>query len=659
MKIGTYYYPEQWSADEWERDFDRIAALGLRIVHMGEFAWGSIEPEPGRFELEWLHRCVQLAQSRSLDVILCTPSAVVPSWLVRMDPSVLFTSERFGGRRHANHLHPLVQERVAKVVGKLASEFGAHPAVIGWQIDNELSGGFGDQSLLTHAAFRGWLKRKYGTISRLNEAWGCAFWNTFYADFDEILMPPARDAQYRNPHQNLDACRFWSWSFADFLRFQAEILRPRVGSRFITTNFMPFHPDLDPRDAAEHLTLMSWDSYPITGLSHAPNEEFRMPSPSAVAFVHDQMRCVLGRWGLMEVQPGQINWSGVPVRPMPGAIRLQLWQAIAHGCSFITVYRFRKPRFGVELWHDGLVDWDGVTLMPGGEEFAATAGEWERLAGDLANLDLHGLSPLARRVGEPVLALVHDHGQLWDQHVLPQARRWDGPRLLAQYHDAAARLGLAVDVIDADRDLQAYPVVIVPAMLRVSAELLERLAAYVRGGGHLVLGPRFGVLDESGHAPEAPYGGRTSAWIGARRRGYDSLPAGAWGHVAMAGHRHRWASWGELLEPVTAVTWATYEDQFYAGTAAVVHQKVAAGSCTLLGVADEGSLTCGVIERVVRGAGLSVVALPARTRLHRMNGLTIFLNFNAHAVRAPSPRKAKFLIGDRHVPAAGVAVWVD
>ena len=30
MKIGTYYYPEQWPRDQWERDFDNMASLDLR-----------------------------------------------------------------------------------------------------------------------------------------------------------------------------------------------------------------------------------------------------------------------------------------------------------------------------------------------------------------------------------------------------------------------------------------------------------------------------------------------------------------------------------------------------------------------------------------------------------------------------------------------------
>ena len=73
MKIGTYYYPEQWPPEQWERDFDNIAKLGLQIVHMAEFAWFELEPRPGEFQFDWLGHCLDLARQRKLDVILCTP----------------------------------------------------------------------------------------------------------------------------------------------------------------------------------------------------------------------------------------------------------------------------------------------------------------------------------------------------------------------------------------------------------------------------------------------------------------------------------------------------------------------------------------------------------------------------------------------------------
>ena len=233
MKIGTYYSPEQWPREQWERDFDNIVKLGLQIVHMGEFAWFSMEPRPGAFQLDWLSDCVEMAKARGLDVILCTPTAAPPVWLIEQHPEVLPVTEewpqvRFGGRRHYSPTAPAMLEATARIVTALAERFGDHPSVIGWQIDNEYAGPF-DQNDHAHDAFRSWLRQKYGTIEKLNQAWGCQFWNTYYTDWSQILMPPSRDARYRNPHQVLDASRFWSGAFgmcverSDWSRFASSL----------------------------------------------------------------------------------------------------------------------------------------------------------------------------------------------------------------------------------------------------------------------------------------------------------------------------------------------------------------------------------------------------------------------------------------------------
>src|SRR5436190_7057453 len=208
MKIGTYYYPEQWPREQWERDFDNIAAMGLQVVHMGEFAWFSMEPAEGNIQLDWLSQCVEMAAKRKLAVILCTPTAAPPIWQVEAHPEILPVDEsgrrqRPGGRRHYTPTAPALHEATQRIVSALAERFGDHPAVIGWQIDNELSGPF-DQSEATHAAFRAWLKEKYGTIERLNAAWGNQFWNQFYTDFSQIRLSPQRDPMYGNPHHALD-----------------------------------------------------------------------------------------------------------------------------------------------------------------------------------------------------------------------------------------------------------------------------------------------------------------------------------------------------------------------------------------------------------------------------------------------------------------------
>jgi beta-galactosidase len=413
MKIGTYYYPEQWPEDQWQRDFDHIAALGLQIVHMAEFAWFSMEPRPGHFDFDWLDRAMELAAARKLDVILCTPTAAPPIWLSVNIPQTLpvdrhGTRARFGGRRHYNPASPEMHDAARRIVSVMAKRYGSHPSVIGWQIDNEYGHSF-DQSPDTHIAFRQWLKRKYETIDNLNRAWGNQFWNQYYTSFDEILLPPAREPGYSNQHPCLDASRFWSWAWANFNRVQAEELKPYIGNRFLTTNFMPMYLDIDPADMKNELSLFSWDSYPVSGWDkETPGEEYRIANPAGIGLMHDQMASYNSRWALMELQPGQVNWSGVPVRLYPGVVRLWIWTAFAHGAEFVTTYRFRQPRFGIELFHHGLVNPDGKTLSSGGEQFAQVIREMKQL--DLSRVPALAQEPIDR---QRTVGIVLDGDQLW------------------------------------------------------------------------------------------------------------------------------------------------------------------------------------------------------------------------------------------------------
>lgn len=664
MKIGTYYYPEQWPREQWERDFDNIAKLGLQIVHMAEFAWYDLEPTPGQFKFDWLSHCLDLAKQRKLDVILCTPTAAPPIWLSHGSPQTLPVSEgnirgRFGGRRHYNPLSPEFHAATRRFVQAMADRFGDHPSIIGWQIDNEYSNPF-DQSEVTHAAFRKWLREKYGDIKNLNRAWGNQFWNTYYTEFDQILMPPTREPRYGNPHQCLDASRFWSWAFAAYNRIQTDILRPKIGKRFITTNFMHFQPDCDPGDFARDLNLMAWDSYPVTGWEKEGNDEtYRIADPAQISLLHDFMACFHNRWGLMELQPGQVNWSGVPVRVYPGAIRLWIWTAFAHGAEFVTTYRFRQPRFGIELFHHGLIGTDGVTPSPGGQQFGQVLSE-------MKNLDLARVPQFAAEPHDPrqTVGLILDFDQLWYYMTLPQARRWNQPRWLATWYAALSRLGVRIRILLPNADWPSdLPLIVAPGVQMVDDKLMSRFDSYARAGGNLVLTCRTGLMDRTGQLWEAPWGGPILPLIGASIDAYDSLRDDRFGQINFAGDNYLWGVWGDQLTPHPGTeVLATYADQFYAGAAAVTRAKCGKGSVNYFGVFSEQPLVDAFVESLARQIGpdrLQSQPVPTRVQVLRRGPYRIALNYQDKPVSTPAPISAKFLVGSAKLGPADVAVWEE
>lgn len=680
MKIGTYYYPEQWPREQWERDFDNIAQMGLQIVHMGEFAWFSMEPKEGDIQLDWLSNCVEMAAKRKLDVILCTPTAVSPIWLVQKHPEVLLEDEhgtpaRVGGRRHYSPTSPALHEATTRIVTALVDRFGHHPAVSGWQIDNEYSGPFG-QNDHTHAAFRQWLQRRYETIENLNKSWGTQFWNTQYTDWSQVMFPQRPELSYDNPHQRLDASRFWSWAYAHFNKLQAEIIKEGTKRRseeatkgkklraqhsalstpFITTNFMSLHPDVNPADFAPDLTLFSWDCYPVTGWVQNPKDEtYRLADPEQIGFMHDWMGSLNGRLGMLEVQPGQVNWSGVPVLPYPGAIRLWLWTALAHGAEFTTVYRFRQPRFGTELWHAGLVGLDGITPSPGGREFMQTIEEVRRL--EPAKL---GTGP-ADVTGEAEVGLMFDHADLWYYATLPHAKRWDQRKWLLSWYSALARMGWRVRILRPGSVIDPkLKMLVVPGMEMADADLIARWAEYTNGGGQLLLTCRTGIMDRTGQFFEGPYGKLILPLIGGTIDAYDSLPAGHFGKLTMDDKSYDWGVWGDLLyADEEAKVIAKYSDQFYTGGAAAMTHRVGQGGVTYCGVHAEQPFVDALVERIAAAAKIPASKLPNRVHILRRGPYRILLNYQDKTVTAPAAKNATFVIGQRKVEPAGVAVWEE
>jgi beta-galactosidase len=245
-----------------------MAEAGLSIVRIGEFAWAQMEPAEGVFDWRWLDRAVETLAGEGLQIVLGTPTPTPSAWLARAHPEILPVDaqgrvRRFGSRRHVYANSPAYRRHTERIVTALAQRYGGHPAVIGWQIDNEF--GCHDTARCycprCTVAFRRWLKGRCGTLDALNEAWGTAFWSQRYGDWAEI-EPPILAITEQNASQVLDYYRFSSDSWVDYEQCQVDLLREHSPGKPITHNFMGKFPDLDCHDPARPLDFVTWDSYP-------------------------------------------------------------------------------------------------------------------------------------------------------------------------------------------------------------------------------------------------------------------------------------------------------------------------------------------------------------------------------------------------------------
>ena len=663
LTIGVYYYPEAWPESQWARDMENIHKLGMEFVHMGEFAWYFMEPEEGRFDFDWLEKNVALAAKNGMKVILCTPSATPPIWLTREHPEILMkdsagrTMEQ-GGREQGDWSSPVYRAYVTAIDTELAKRFGNDSRVWGWQIDNELSH-YGKRFSYSQAAtrkFRGWLSEKYGTIDRLNAAWGGAFWSTMYQNFGQIDIPnPEVLVADPSPHSLLDFKRWFAHETADYIAMQAGILRKYSKNQWITTNFMSMHEDVDPTLLRNTLDVFSWTHYPVHGELNEGPLGFRLGSAETMSFMHDFMRSFNGLSGPMELQPGQVNWGAVNPWPLPGAIHMWLLRAFGAGATMACTYRYRQPLFGSELYHKGLAETDGVTPSPGGREYAEAMRDMVELR---KHYDANAHEPQGYAARRTAFLISYDNR--WDITDHLQTKRWSTVDHWMRYYRGLKSMEAPVDVITADRDFSKYPFVIAPAYQLVDQDLIQRWTEYVNKGGHLILTCRTGQKDMRGHLWEAKWAEPIYNLIGAKIPFYDLLPEGVNGKVTAEGKSYAWGSWGDVIEPDAGTqVLAEYADQFYTGRAAAVFHKLGRGTVTYVGVDTlDGELERSVLHRVYQSAGAQPANLEPNFLVDWRDGFWVATNFSSKMQTIPATANASVLVGRREVPPGGATVWM-
>ena len=663
VETGVYYYPEAWNPDQWDRDFKKMEDMGFEFTHMAEFAWAQMEPSEGQYDFKWLDKAVELAAKHNLKVIMCTSSATPPVWLVRKYPEVLVelptgqTAEH-GTRQHGSWSSPKYREMVTRLVAAQAKHYANDKRIWGWQIDNEPSHyGTYDFSSGAQTNFKVWLQKKYKTIAGLNEAWGTAFWSGIYSDFNQIEIPnsPRLISGTASPISIVDFKRFSADECASFVSMQFNTLRESISkAQFVTSNFMHIHTDVDPWRNKD-LDFISYTMYPVAGYTKGLGDQgFRLGDPWRISYANDFFRPLKGVTGVMELQPGQVNWGTYNPLPYPGVIRAWLWNAFAGGLDFICSYRFRQPLYGGEQFHYGMVGTDGVTELTGGQQYS----EFMKEIRELRKIYKPNAKMPAEYAGRKT-AILYNPDNIWETEVQKQTYQWNEIGHITRIYSNLKTLCVPVDIVGEDRDLSAYPVVVVPAYQMVDKELVEKWKKYVENGGHLVLTCRTGLKDRNGHFFEAPWADEIASLIGAKISMYDELSADTKAKVSFNDETYTWNVWGDILEPYFSVeTWATYADQFYAGKAAVIHRRTGKGTVTYIGTeTTDGKMEKEVLKKVYDAAGITTNEQPEGVMVNWRDGFWVAINYSSSNVKINIPANAKIIFGSRELGIAGVAVW--
>ena len=655
---GAYYYPEHWEESQWERDLKQMHELGFEFTHFAEFAWAQLEPQEGVYDFSWLDRAVALAAKYDLKVVMCTSTATPPVWLSRKYPEILLKSEDgtvqdHGARQHASFASPVYRKLAYRMIEELARHYGNDSRIIGWQLDNEPAVQF-DYNQAAEEAFREFLKEKYHyNIQELNAAWGTAFWSEVYSQFEEITLPKTAQ-MFMNHHQILDYRRFAAKQTNDFLNEQCRLIKKYAKNQWVTTNYIPDY-DKGHIGGSKDLDFVSYTRYMVYGDNEGIGRRgYRVGNPLRIAMANDFFRPVNGTYGVMELQPGQVNWGSINPQPLPGAVRLWLWSVFAGGSDFICTYRYRQPLYGTEQYHYGIVGTDGVTVTPGGREYEQFMKEIRSLRKDYRPKEDKPETYLKRKT-----AILWNPENYWSIDRQKQNATWNTFAHVDKYYRTLKSYAAPVDFISEEKDFSQYPVMIVPAYQLADKELVARWKKYVEEGGNLVLTCRTAQKDRFGRLPETPFGSMIDELTGNHIEFYDLLLSQAPGQVKMDGKVYTWNTWGEILQPGTSnEVWATYTNEFYEGKPAVTFRKLGKGSVTYIGVdSSDGALERQVLDKLYSRLQIEVMNLPYGVTMEYRNGLGIVLNYSDQPYQFALPQGAKVLIGTPNIATAGVLVF--
>jgi beta-galactosidase len=368
----------------------------------------------------------------------------------------------------------------------------------------------------------------------------------------------------------------------------------------------------------------------------------------------DYFRSAKGVTGVMELQPGQVNWARINPQPAPGAVRMWLWHAFGGGLSFACTYRFRQPRYGSELTHAGIVGPDGVTLSPGGREFARVIAEMR----EVRRL-FDPAAAMPDKVAARRTAFLWSHDVLWDLEIHKQTALWDTRDHANAWMAAFKAAGAPLDYMGEADDFAAWPFLVAPAYQLVDEALVARWTRYVEAGGHLVLTCRTGLKDKNGHLFEKPWAGIIAPLVGAEVELFDCLLDDARGLVRMAGRGYAWRAWADVLAPAEGTeTLAVYADQFYAGKAAVVTRRLGRGTATYVGAASiDGDLERDVMRSVYERAGVESASYPPGVYVEWRDGFFVAVNYSSRPYAVPVAPGSRIVLGANPLPPAGVLLW--
>jgi beta-galactosidase len=568
---GAAYYHEYMPSERLDEDIKMMTAADVSVVRVGESTWSLFEPQEGIFEFTWLDHILDKLHTAGIKVILGTPTYSIPAWMAHKYPEVLAEHVK-GGREYygirqnmdiTNEKYLFFSERIIR---KMLEHYAKHPAIIGYQVDNEVEA----RGINNPGYFLGFVdfvqKRFDGDLKKLNKEWGLNYWGMNINTWDEFY---ARDG-VTNPSYKLEWERYNRFRLAEFLNWQVDIVNEyRRKEQFVTHCFMPYFNNIDQVESFRQM------QFPAINVYHDVQDR---QDGRWIAYSGDYMRTVAkGNYLITETNAQAQGWDAKNQKPpYDGQLRQNVYAHLASGANMVEYWHWHTLHYGQETYWRGIL---GQDLQPNRiyREFTATATELKRIGKNLVNLKK-----------ENKIAILYSHDSYHALNFMPYTNKDKYP--VSMIHSALYNQNIETDIIPCDKwtDFSQYRMLVIPPLYVAADSLLEKIEAFVKNGGIVVMMFKSGYTNEYNavRAELAPSSILRKA-AGFYYQEYANIPdlplrfTDAANFPLSGGLRG--AEWYEFLIPETAKPLAYAEHPFYGKWACITENAYGKGKLYYIG----------------------------------------------------------------------------
>jgi beta-galactosidase len=588
---GVSYYWEYMPYERLEQDVQLMEKADVNLVRLGESTWGVMEPRDGQFDFDWLERVINRLHKAGIKVILGTPTYSIPAWLFRKHPEIQVKQINqprytYGLRQMTDLTHPTYRRYAERIIRKLVSRFKDHPAVIGYQLDNETHPS-GTADIRVQRLFAEELKKKFKTPADLNRAWGLNYWGQNIATWQDL---PPREG-ILNPGYKLEWERFQQKIAADFLGWQAAVIREiKRPDQFVSHDFAGVPTDVDPYEITKALDIPSVNIY------HGMQDSL---TGEEIAYMGAFVRSLKqSNYLVTETNAQTTGWSSeYQFPPYDGQLRLAAFANVADGANLVAYWHWHSLHYGQETYWKGVLAHD---LEPN-----RIYGEVARIAQDLkkAGPDLVNLKKKNK------VAILYSLDSINGLSFMPFDKNTNYQTFLNQFSRMLYSLNVEADFLyPQSRNFENYSLVIVPPLYIASDELLNRLAAYVKNGGHILMAFKSGFCNENSTVRWTLAPGPLREAAGFYYQEFSNLakPLALKGDPFKAGSENQVSVWAEFLVAEKAKPLAFYDHPFFGKYPAVTRNTYGKGTLTYEGTKLSDKLQEKLMRETLTMAGISL-----------------------------------------------------